>query len=178
MLCPFIQKEKFLLITDSWSSQTNPLLYDEVFIDNEGYSTCTVKVIPPKCTALCRPCNIYFYRQVKNFIKHLQNCPYLIESEREIASREDAIKIHSIIHHQLSALIFSKMLHYTWFALKLSDKREVFCNVNEICFEIEDLTIPCACQNSAFIRCSQCQINLVSNVYMISSCFVYWSEYL
>lgn len=84
----------------------------------------------------------------------------MIESEREIASREDAIKIHSIIHHQLSALIFSKMLHYTWFALKLSDKREVFCNVNEICFEIEDLTIPCACQNSAFIRCSQCQINL------------------
>lgn len=131
-----------------------------IFTDGAGLSTCTVKVIPPKCTPICQPCDVYFYRQVKNFIKRLQNCSYLIDNEREIARREDAIKIHSIVHHQLSAPIFTKMLRYAWFASKLADEREIFQNVNEVCFPIQKLKIPCACGKTAFIQCSRCHFNL------------------
>ena len=112
---------------------------EQYMMQHDNAGTCTIKVIPPKCTPLCQPCDVYFYRQVKNFIKRLQNCSILIEQKREITSREDCIKIHSIVHHQLSAPIFENMLRYAWFASKLTDEREVFMNVNEVCFSLDIL---------------------------------------
>ena len=153
----YVGEENFLLLIDSWGGQTDQSMYDEMFqLDDEGFPKCTFKVIPPKCTPLVQPCAVYFYRQVKNLIKRLQNCSYLIEQGREINSREDCIKIHSIVHHQLSSPIFCDMLHYAWYASKLSDDREVFVNVNEVCFPIDVLKKPCNCKKSAFIRCARC----------------------
>lgn len=156
---PYVQENKFLLLIDSWGGQTNPQLYDELFQDEEGLPTCSIKVIPPKCTPLVQPCDVYFYRQVKNFIKKIQNCSYLIEQEKEITSREDCIKIHSIVHHQLSAPIFGNMLRYAWFASKLCDERECFMNVNQVCFSMETLKQRCGCKNAAFITCARCRNN-------------------
>lgn len=70
-VAPYVRQEKFLLLIDSWDGQTNPALYDEIFLDNDGIGTCTIKLIPLKCAPLCQPCDVYFYRQVKNFIKRL-----------------------------------------------------------------------------------------------------------
>nr|XP_034196479.1 uncharacterized protein LOC117612002 [Osmia lignaria] len=69
---PYVQKNPFLYITDSWAGQTNPALYEQ-FKDENEQPTCTFKVIPPKCTSLCQPCDIYFYRQVKHLIRRIQN---------------------------------------------------------------------------------------------------------
>ncbi|XP_076302087.1 uncharacterized protein LOC143220302 [Lasioglossum baleicum] len=124
-LKPYVQEKKFALLIDSWTGQTDPVMYDELFQDDEGMPTCSVKVIPPKCTPLVQPCDVYFFRQVKNLIKRLQNCSYLIQHKREINSREDCIKIQSIVHHQLSSPIFANMIHYAWFASKLCDSREL-----------------------------------------------------
>ncbi|GFW48769.1 HTH CENPB-type domain-containing protein [Trichonephila clavipes] len=156
---PYVKEEKFLFLIDSWGGQTNPVLYDEIFTDDKGIPTCTMKVIPPKCTPLVQPCDVYFYRQVKNFIKRLQNCAYIIEQDREISSREreDCIKIQSLVHHQLSARIFCCMLKYAWFAAKLCDDRTLFMNVNEVCFRIDVLKNSCECKNSAFITCARCK---------------------
>ncbi|XP_049960726.1 uncharacterized protein LOC126481183 isoform X2 [Schistocerca serialis cubense] len=158
VMLPYVKKEKFLLIIDYWGDQTNPGLYDEIFTDDEGLGTRMVKVVPPKCTPIYQPCDVYFYRQVKHFIEHLQNCSYLIE--REIATCEEAIKIHSILHEQLSVPIFKEMLCYAWFASKLSDEREVFKNFTEVCFPMENLKRPCVC--GAFIQCSWCCLTLFS----------------
>ncbi|XP_026671179.1 uncharacterized protein LOC108627179 isoform X1 [Ceratina calcarata] len=158
-LKPYVQKEKFLLIIDSWDGQTNPVLYDELFQDDDGKVTCTLKVIPSKCTPLVQPCDVYFYRQVKNFIKRLQNCTYLLENKREINSSEDYIKIHSVAHHQLSSPIFCNMIQYAWYASKLCDNREVFMNVNDVCFPIDTLKQLCACTNVTFIICARCRNN-------------------
>jgi len=88
IMLPYVEN-KFLLLIDSWGGQTNPGIYDEIFKDDRNIGTCTIKVIPPKCTPICQPCDVYFYRQVKNLIKRLQNCSYLIEQNREISSRDD-----------------------------------------------------------------------------------------
>ena len=45
-----------------------------MFVHERKASTCTVKIIPSKCTPLCQPCDVYFYRQVKIFIKKLKTC--------------------------------------------------------------------------------------------------------
>lgn len=74
---PYVKKGKFLMLIDSWGGQTNPVMYNEVFRDDKRQPTYTIQVIPPKCTPLVQPCDVYFYRQVTNFIKRLQNCAYL-----------------------------------------------------------------------------------------------------
>lgn len=112
VVLPYVEGNEFLLIDDSWGGQTNGQIYDEVIINDRGESTCTLKVIPSKCTPLVQRCDDYFYRQVKQFIKRLQNCIYFFQNQREISSREDGIKIHSLLHHQISAPIFQPMLKY------------------------------------------------------------------
>jgi len=62
---------------------------------------------------MCQLCDVYFYRQVKDVVKKIQNASDVLKEQLEIASHEDAIKIHSLTHHQLSAPVFEKMTEYT-----------------------------------------------------------------
>lgn len=159
-ISPYVEKNQFLLLIDSWGGQTDITIYDEIFEDEKGTASCNIKVIPPKCTPLCQPCNVYFYRQVKNFIKRLQNATALLKEEREIDTREDAIKIHSLILHQLSAPIFKKMILYAWYASKLLDDKPLFLNVNDVCFPLTILKKSCACKDISFIQCAHCKLIL------------------
>jgi len=156
VIVPYVKSNKFLLIIDSWGGQTNPILFDEIFENEKGEATCTVKIIPPKCTPLCQPCDVYFYRQVKNLLKRLQNAPTLLQEQREISSREDEIKLHSLILHQLSAPVFNYMIQYAWFASKLTSDRAIFLNVNEICFPSSLIKHKCSCGKVGFIQCAWC----------------------
>src|SRR5699024_9413504 len=88
--------------------------------------------------------------------------------KREIASREDVIKIHSLVHHQLSAPVFSSaMIKYAWFASGLDNDRKVFQNVKQVCFPLEAVKNKCMqCKNTnSFIRCSKC------NLFLCFPCF-------
>lgn len=52
---PYIKKESFLLPIDSWSRQSDSVLFDEVFRNDRHLPTCTVQVILLKCTPLVQP---------------------------------------------------------------------------------------------------------------------------
>ncbi|CAK9805826.1 hypothetical protein ANTPLA_LOCUS4678 [Anthophora plagiata] len=60
---PYVGEDPFLYILDSWGGQTKQELYDKKFKDSNDLPTCTLKVIPPKCTPICQPCDVYFHRQ-------------------------------------------------------------------------------------------------------------------
>jgi len=152
-----VENNKFLLLIDSWGGQTDLTLYDDIFEDEEGRASCFTKIIPPKCTPLCQPCDVYFYRQIKNFIKRLQNSPTLLQQEKEICTREDAIKIHSLLLHQLTAPMFKPMLQYAWYASKLLEERPIFLNMNDICFPITVVKKLCVCKTGGFIQCAHCR---------------------
>ncbi|XP_025160571.1 uncharacterized protein LOC112589900 [Harpegnathos saltator] len=173
----YVKNDKFLLIIDSWGGQTDAALHDEIFWNDDGDATCTLKIILAKCTPFCQPCNVYFYRQVKLLIKRLQNAPILIKEEREIASREDAIKIHSIVHHQLSAPSFENMIKYAWYAAKLLEERNFFSNVNDICFPPTIAKQKCPCTEISFIKCAWCAIcfcfKCFYDIYHPNKCFGY-----
>ena len=108
--------------------------FDDIFTNESDKVTCTVKVIPPKCTPLCQPCDVYCYRQMKNIIKKLQNASALLKEKKEIHSCEDALQIHLIVHHQLSSPIFQNVIKYVWYASKSLPEKIAFINVNETCF--------------------------------------------
>lgn len=155
-LLPYVKQNKFLLIIDSWAGQTDTTLYDNIFVNENDEATCTVKIIPPKCTPICQPCDVYFFRQVKIFLKKIQNAPELLKEKRELTSREDIIKIHSLILHQLRSPKFTAMIQYAWFASKLIENREIFLNVNQLCFSLTNLKTKCNCKNVSFIKCAVC----------------------
>lgn len=92
-------------------------------------------------------------------IKRLQNAPTLFKQQREIATLEDAIKIHSLI---LRAPVFVPMIKYAWFASKLITERSIFLNVDDVCFPLTNLKKPCSCQlkDVCFIQCAWCKSTL------------------
>ena len=161
---PYVLTNKLLFIVDSWSGQQNRVMYDELFLDpaEQNAPTCTLKTIPPKCTPLCQPCDIYFFRQVKNLVSRFQNANTLIAENREISDRENIIKLHSIIHNQLSSPVFKKMIQYAWYASQLTlpaYEKPTFRNVNEVCFPSYLAVKKCICTAQVFIACSWCRIN-------------------
>jgi hypothetical protein len=102
-----------------------------------------------------------FVRVQKNTtIKKLQHASDLLKEQREITSREDAIKIHSIVHHQLSAPVFENMIKYAWFASKLTSNISIFNNVNEACFHMTLTRKKCICNGVPFIKCAWCEVTL------------------
>ena len=149
--------QKFLLLLDSWGGQTDLQEINSIFTDEEGNCSSQIAVIPPHCTPFCQPLDVYFFRQMKNFIKKIQNSIDVLQKNEHLSSREDAIKIHSLIHHQLSAPIFEDMIKYAWFASKLILSRSVFANVNEVCFPTDLRRSNCRCSKSGFIKCAACR---------------------
>jgi hypothetical protein len=73
---------------------------------------------------------------MKILIKKLKHASEFLKEQTEITSREDAIKTHSIVHHQLSAPGFENMIKYAWFASKLTSNRSISNNVNAVCFPV------------------------------------------
>ncbi|XP_071639392.1 uncharacterized protein [Temnothorax longispinosus] len=151
VLMEYCNKEEFLLILDSWGGQTDSASLNNIFTDDNKNCSSTIEIIPSHCTPYCQPCDVYFFRQVKDFIKKLQNSVEVLQNNRQLSTREYAIKIHSLIHHQLSAHIFQNMIEYAWFASKLIPERKVFLNVNEVCFSNTICSSKCDCTTCAFI---------------------------
>ena len=157
VLKPYVGENNFIFITDSWGGQTDLAVFNEKFINENGERTCQVEIIPPRCTPFCQPCDVYFFRQVKLLISRLQNIPYLLEEGRHVNRREDKVKIHSLVHNQLSAPLFHEMIKYAWSASKLLPERTVFMNVNDVCFPTDLRTKKCNCGNFSFIKYSWCR---------------------
>jgi len=165
VLTEYCKKEEFLLILDSWGGQTDSAHFNNIFTDDDGNCNSTIEIIPPHCTPYCQPCDVNFLRQVKNFIKKLQTSVEVLQNKRQLSAREDAIKIHSLIHHQLSADAFLNMIQYAWYASKLISERKFFSNVNEICFPKDIRSLKCNCNACAFIKCAVCR------KYLCFACF-------
>jgi hypothetical protein len=52
-----------------------------------------VKIIPPECSSLHQPCDVYFYGQVENYVGQLQNCPVLAAANYGLSSVGNTVQI-------------------------------------------------------------------------------------
>lgn len=156
---PYVRNDPFLFIVDSWEGQKDFETYNEIFRDDNNESTCNLQLIPQECTQICQPCDVYFYRQVNNLMRKIQTCPDLLADAENVQlnTRADAIRIQSLTHYLLSAPEFKCMLKYAWYASKLADDRDIFYNVNQLCFPSNIHSRKCVCgQRDSFIKCSWC----------------------
>lgn len=157
-------KEDFLLMIDSWPGQTNSAIYADRFGLN-GLPNCTLKIIPKKCTSICQPLDTTFHRQLKYFARAIYSEASLRYSTDtnpvdEITTRNNIVRMHSLLHNQLSAPIFESMIKYSWYSAGLTDDRPVFLPVKDACFAFEKSDGPlCSsgCGNTRFMKCAYCR---------------------
>ncbi len=150
-------KEKCLLLLDSWSGHSDHQMIQELFPTG---ASCEILKIPPKTTSLIQALDVYFFRQWKIFAKNVYIRVILDSLDVDLKDRNNIIKLHSLIHDQLSSPRFGKMIKYSWYKSRyLSEHPGKFDNVNKIYFNLNEQTCyqDCSqCSEGIFINCSWC----------------------
>ncbi|CAF3324932.1 unnamed protein product [Rotaria socialis] len=148
---------KCLLLSDSWSAQNDMSLYDKANCQNKHITRIQT---PQKTTSDLQPLDVYYNRQMKNFIKRIYNRVALDEIPIHMYERNNIIKIVSLVHNQLSAPIFRQMIRYSWYASGLSKTDPTpFFNINEVCFPPITSHEECSvdnCDDAVLITCAFC----------------------
>jgi hypothetical protein len=91
----------FSYLLKSGKPQRERHMNNEKFVDESSEPTCSLKIVPPKCTPMCQLCDVYFYRQVKNYIAKFKNGSVLIAASHKLSTREDCVKMLAFVNHQL-----------------------------------------------------------------------------
>jgi hypothetical protein len=150
----------FALIIDSWTGQKDYKMYENKF----GEFKCNLLIIPPHCTPLIQPLDVFCFGQIKAFVKRLTNIIKLHKFNINLSSRKDVIKLHSITHNQLSAEIYTNMLRYGWFKPGYIEAHPgEFVTIEEFCFKNifkNNCEYSVDCDNFPIIVCSHCKKHL------------------
>lgn len=151
-----VASNRFLLLVDQWSVQTDPLTYENNLTKGQS---CKLLVIPGKVTSTKQPCDRYFFRQWKNLARRMYHHVLLDELNVDLRTRDAIIKMQSLIHNQLSANIFVPMISYSWSACGyIPPQYQSFSNVIDVCFTFDaDQCSMDDCDSYPFICCSHCQ---------------------
>ena len=165
VLLPSIYTESILFL-DSWSAQTD----QSILVENLGDKKCQMMYIPPGTTALIQPLGVYFFRQWKLFAKRLSHHVILHNMPVDLKLRNNIIKLHSLIHNQMSSSKFKPLIKHAWYkAGYLKHDPGKFSNVDDVCFptahQICGLT---NCEQISFIICSWCDCPLCFEHFFIN----------
>lgn len=151
-----LMEEDFVLLLDSWSGQTDHTIFDEIFDEDVD---CEHLQIPPKTTSHIQPCDKYFFRQWKYLYQRCFDRVAIDQIPVDLRTRDSILKLHSLIHNQLSSKRFIAMIRYAWFSCgyAVQDPGQ-FENVRDVCFSFdEDACSIVGCDDHSFICCSWCK---------------------
>jgi hypothetical protein len=88
---------------------------------------------------MIQPEDVYLFRQWKSFIKKISNYVLLDHLDVNFKERNNFMKMHSLIHNQLSSPKFRKLIQFAWhksgYLIKHPGR---FPGVNEVSFIITD----------------------------------------
>ena len=76
-----------------------------------------------------------------------------------MAQRNNIIRLHSLIHNQISAPIYKPMIRYAWFKSGYLDNHPgQFQTVTDVCFKLSQPHCDIlSCDSFSLIRCSYCR---------------------
>jgi hypothetical protein len=154
-----VADEPNLLLLDSWTGQQDDANFAAML---EDVNPCQRLQIPPKTTPLVQPLDVYYFRQWKLAVKACYNRVLVDNLAVNLGTRDNVLRLQSLIHNQFSAPAFTKMGQYAWFSAGLSttDPRP-FQNAQEILFS--GTAQRCGiggCGHDCFITCAWCRARL------------------
>lgn len=82
-----------ILILDSWSGQR-----DKTVDDISEH--LTVEYIPPGTTGMIQPCDVYYFRPYKNFVRTLCNKIRQVDTTFVFSERNNILKLQLVTHSQ------------------------------------------------------------------------------
>lgn len=149
-----------LLIVDSWTSfKSHDYIQEHLGSEHE----VTIMNIPPKCTPICQPLDVYFNRMWKSYARNVTEHAILHCTEDVLSKRDNVIKLHSLIHEQFMAPRFKTFIQYAWHAAGYTPNHPgEHYTPNGFCFDFES-TAKCSttnCSQSVLLRCAHCLKNL------------------
>lgn len=143
--------DKSLLLLDSWTGQKKDSLFS-------GVHGCRRMTIPPNTTSIAQPLDVFFNRQWKVYVRTMHNRVQLDDIPISLSSRDNIIKMTSLVHNQLSAPAYKTMIKYAWHASGYLEKHPgEFKTVKDVAFAFTNsmCSVP-KCNISPFIQCSHC----------------------
>ena len=96
--------KRCLLLADSWSSNKNQELFQEVL---GQFPVLDVKklIIPERTTGMIQPLDVFYFRPYKQFVRHISDS---LEISHRIWWRDHYFSLQAFAHYQFSAPIFRK----------------------------------------------------------------------
>ncbi|EGT55375.1 hypothetical protein CAEBREN_20315 [Caenorhabditis brenneri] len=151
---PSVSKRLYMLV-DSWPS----------FKDHRAIKECappgydvTIRNIPPHCTSLIQPLDLYWNGPWKNLLRKFTSYVLNFHPDFLIAQRNNEIMMISLLYHQISAHYFQPFLQYCWKKAGYTDVSSPFLTPTQFCFgevKNEDCKKR-GCTSLAFIKCARC----------------------
>ena len=160
---PNVQSETTLLI-DSWTTYNDENAINRCKPDDK---TLSILRIPPKTTALIQPCDVFFFRMWKSFVRKISDRILLDDLKVNLHDRNEIMKIQSLTHNQFRSPRFKQFIKFAWFKAGYVHSRPPhFKTPVEFCFDlsIDDCHFDCTqCYDGVFVICSWCKLPLCFN---------------
>lgn len=174
-MLPLVQKEKSLLLLDSFGGHKNKDTFT-----NQEEDSLKFDIIPAGCTSMIQPLDKYFFRQFKIvFRKIIDTARYKKclkpKDYPPTHQREFQMRCLSITHQQFRAPIFKHMIRGAWslcgYNMPDEDEMERFPSALEILFTFKySRCFQSECKKSPFITCAYCR------QYLCFDCFLFKSN--
>jgi hypothetical protein len=110
-------EENSLLLVDSWTG------YNQSVADEQIKNSVTFKIMPPKTTPSVQPLDVFFNRQIKEFIRRISDKIRRTNQDFVLSTRVNLARLISLTHTQFTSPRFSNFLKYSWYAAGYTNEK-------------------------------------------------------
>ncbi|PIC14116.1 hypothetical protein B9Z55_027390 [Caenorhabditis nigoni] len=145
--------DRSLLLLDSWFGFNSMKLLRAV-----ARKKLEIVTFPPRTTGQLQPLDLFFNRQLKCFLRKLQDEIRLKNNDFTISNRNNLLKIASFTQNQFQAPRFAAMIQRGFYELGIVTTKPIFDTPAEFCFNPAIGKDKCkSCRNLSFFKCAHCE---------------------
>ncbi|EFN69792.1 hypothetical protein EAG_03888, partial [Camponotus floridanus] len=156
---------KSILVVDSWSTYNKNTIVSGTPMDK---ISTIIHQIPPKCTALYQPLDVFFFRPFKNYLRKLEDTIIADDLNFDIYTRNSILKLNDFVWNQISSPHFRPLRIYAWYKAGYVEQKPSadykFQTFSQFCLNFEKQTCEIFnCDNITFNRCSYCKLHICAH---------------
>ncbi|KAF4524903.1 hypothetical protein B566_EDAN018069 [Ephemera danica] len=142
-----------VLIEDAWAGHIDISVAEDAL--PEDYNV-DIRILPKGSTSIAQPLDVFFFRQLKEFLRKVIELALLIGTDVKFFQRNEIIILQSLTLHQMCSPRFADMIRYAWFKSGYSTPRpESFVTPKAYCFDFKGEKCS-SCNEYMFMRCAWC----------------------
>jgi hypothetical protein len=147
--------DEFLLILDSWKTQTGLDKFRKVFPDRKN----SLLILPEGSTGHIQPLDLSVFRSWRRFHEKIEHYTHINRTEIDMTDRQYFINLHSFIHNQLSAPVFRNLIKSGFIDATIVNGtvREINKPI-DVCFKFHKIFCSISdCEERTLLICAWCK---------------------